>query len=695
MRRKVSDLATATILVSALSLLGSPAEARVTRIEITSREVVAEGMSFGDTGPYEKLRGSVFFEVDPSNSRNAVVFDLDKAPRNKSGKVEFSGDMMILKPVDLKRGNGGLFLEVNNRGNVLALNILNDGPSNDNNPSTAGDFGNGWLLRQGYVLAWVGWEADISPGMNRLTVQLPIALEDGRPIVERILTEFADVPGAGTAPVFTQQLPYESVSTDLTTAKAELRKRPSDSRRLGAPEIPDGELVRRDRWSFADCPNGPPGSASTTSICLADGFRNDLVYDLRYRATRSPVMALGYVTTRDFISFLRNETQDDVANPNPVFGVTTVLCQGISQTGQYVRDFLYQGFNEDEQGRRVCDGAHIHVQGLPKLALNYRFAQPNPPTFQHRGRYKPDNNFPRSYAMGQNPLDPGGERDGILKRPDSDPKIIHTVSATEYWQFRASLLDTDENGTVDLIQPDNVRRYLCSSTQHFPVKGAPSGRGVGGRQCQQDSNTVHNGVLIRALFQALDEWVRKGTEPPASRVPRIADSTLIPPRHYCLEFPRIPGVNCNSLYNGSGERDFGPRVNANRGVIDYLNPTVLSVHRVLVPAVDELGNEIAGIRHPFVEAPKATLTGWNLRTTEFSEGDLCDTLGMEIPLPRTVEERLATGDPRSSLEELYGDHWGYVRAVAAAAVNLYAQRLMLLEDVLQIIQEADESNVLQ
>jgi hypothetical protein len=290
-----------------------------------------------------------------------------------------------------------------------------------------------------------------------------------------------------------------------------------------------------------------------------------------------------------------------------------------------------------------------------------------------------------------------------LKRPATDPKVIHTVSSLEYWQFRASLVDTDEDGTRDIDQPDNARRYLFSSTQHGTDKGAPPTKGIRNQQCQQLSNPTHTGVLARALVVALDKWVSDGTEPPDSRVPRIDNGTLVPSDQESTGFPDIPAgptwdlVNYNGLFNASGEQDFGPGVQGKRGVIDadHLIPGVLSVHRVLVPKVDAIGNDVAGIRHPFVESPIATLTGWNLRTPAFTDGDLCDLNGMMIPLPKTEADRRNSGDSRPSLEALYGDHNAYVLAVAHAAINLWAQRLMLLEDVFQTIQEANDSEVLK
>jgi alpha/beta hydrolase family protein len=679
-------------VVCTLCFLDSPAEARVTQIQINSRELLAGGIAFGSAGAYEKIRGAVFFEVDPADPRNAAVFDIDKAPQDTRGHVEFSADFYILKPVDMSRGNGGLFFEVNNRGSKLSFVLMNDvsWDANFNNPITAEDVGNGFLLRQGYTLAWVGWEADVIPGDDLLTVQLPIAMQGGQPLVERILVEFADVGGTFTMPLSANSFfySYPAISTDPTVAMAQLRVRPSDSPRPSAPDIPAGTVVPSGQWSFANCPSGPPGDPSVTDICLATGFQTNSVYELTYQATNSPVMGLGYLTTRDFVSFLRYATADDMGTPNPVAGLDRALCQGLSQSGRYLRDFLYQGFNEDEGGRRVCDGVNIHIAGVHKLPLNYRFAQPNPFPVQHARRYLPDANFPRTYAVRSDPLT--GRMDGILKRPATDPKVFHTVTSTEYWENRASLLDTDENGTVDLADPPNVRRYLFSSTSHLVAAGSSTFTG----SCQQLTNPLTNGLVARALLLDLDQWVRNGTAPPDSRVPKLADGTLVSADQASTGFPNIPGVTYNGLFNGSGERNFGPRVSNNSGVIDNLIPQVLSTNRVLVPKVDAFGNDLAGIRQPSVEAPTATFAGWNLRIPDFTDGDLCDLTGMMVPLFQTQADRQAAGDPRLSLQELYGDHAGYVAQVAAAAQNLQGQRLMLQEDVDKAIQDADSSGIL-
>ncbi len=504
------EIIRALALITALCAAPS-VDARLTRLDVQQREVVAGGASFGATGAYERLSGTAYFEVDPNDPRNAVVFDLDKAPRNARGQVEFSADMVILKPVDLTRASRTLFFEVNNRGNKISFGRMQDTASdaNMNAPVTPRDFVNGFLMKRGYVLAWVGWGADIAPGDNRLTVGFPVAMQDGQPVAERILTEFGDRNFNGGNPI---TLPlsggsafksFPAASTNKAAAQAELWMVESDSPRPSGPGIPRGTLVPEDQWAFASCPDGWPGVASATDLCIKGRFRNNLNYHLIYRATSSPVMALGYVTSRDFVSFLRYGGRDDSGNPNPVAGIQTTLCQGISSSGMYLRDYLYFGFNEDEQARRVCDGVHIHVPGAQRLYLNYRFAQPNPFTQQHRERYVPDVNFPVTYAVTRDPV--SGREDGILRRPTTDPKTIHTDTSTEYWQFRASLLGTDPDGRTDIADPPNVRRFLLSGSQHRWLKGDTPNHGIADRQCEQVANATHTGVILRALVVALEQ----------------------------------------------------------------------------------------------------------------------------------------------------------------------------------------------
>lgn len=651
-------------------------------LEITRREVVADGHRFGAAGAYEKLVGTVALEIDPRDPHNAGVVDLAKAPRNERGLVEYDTDFYLLRPVDMGRWNGKLFFEVNNRGNKLALAALHDA-ARLNDPSSLGDFGTGFLLERGYALAWTGWEGDVLPGEDRMTIRLPVPTKrNGDPVTQKIVVEFHDryfdpdgktdcLPLSGS-PAFAS---YPAVLDQAD--EAELRVRPSDSPRPPGPTVPEGSVVDSEEWEFS----------SATEICVDDGFRPGNVYELYYTAQDPRVMGLGYTATRDVVSFLRHADEDSNGDENPLAvdeRVRHVLGQGISSSGMYMRDFLYQGFNEDIEGRRVFDGVNIHIPGAHKLFLNYRFAQPNPFSTQHRDRYMPYAQFPFNYGVRTDPV--SGREDGILKRPETDPLVIHTDTSTEYWQFQAALVNTDGFGN-DVALPANARQYLISGTQHFATAGQAPTRGL----CQQLTNPTHAGPVLRALFVDLDQWVGNGVVPPASRAPTVADGTLVSADQESTGFPNIPGVTYNGFYNDAGERDFGPRVRGNRGIIDdWRHADVLRDYTVLVPHVDRVGIDLGGVELPEVGVPAATLTGWNLRRAPYTEGDLCSLNGMYLPLPWSPRQAELTGDPRPSLIELYGDFGDYIKALHEHAQQLVADRLLLPEDARAAVREASD-----
>lgn len=704
--------------VMALLLIPALTDARVTRIEITSLESPTfDGRVFGNVGQYEKLRGKIYGEVDPGDPLNAVIVNLDKAPQNTNGMVEYVTNFLIIKPVDMRKGNGKIFYEINNRGNHLGGFGIND-ISAGNDPTTAEDAGNGFLQRQGYAIVDAGWEGDVLPGNFRLTAEFPIATENGAEITAPILVEFSDrytrnadiqanggvsLPLSGSLSFAS----YESISTDQSVAGAELRVRFSDSTRPGTADIPAGMVIPTSEWQFAKCSKDPDtgvltSTPSTTDICLPAGFSVDKVYQFIYTAKNPRVMGLGYAVTRDLGSFLRFETEDDFGNPNPLArsrhrrsrastGITQIYARGISSTGMYVRDFIYQGFNEDEEHRKVFDAMWTEIPGAHKLYLNYAFAQPNPYSVQHRDRYVPDTSFPTTYAVTTDPLT--GLTDGILKRcqdTDTCPKIFHVDSSTEYWQFRASLVTTDGLGN-EIALPHNVRSYFMKGTQHGPA-AVPS-LGI----CQQLSDPLPRGARERAILVALDKWVTKGIPPPDSRYPRVSDGALVPFDQPSTGFPEIPGVIYAGLVNASGVRDFGPMVTENSGLVTMTPPVAVpgGEHVILVPKVDADGNDVAGVGAVQLLVPIATYTGWNTRAAGFSEGDLCDLTGMFLPFAETKDERLAAGDPRLSLEERYKDHKSYVKAVRNAARKLRKEGFLLKEDEKKIIQEAQESDILR
>lgn len=653
------------------------------RIQIDQRQLFAGGVEFAQAGAYERLSGRVHFAVDPDAAAYAAVVDLDKAPRNRDGLVEFAADLCVLKPVDSACSNRRVLFGYGNRGNKRELQFFNDARAS-NDPLAAADAGNGFLMRRGYTVVWAAWEADLLPGDGRMVLDVPVARDGEHPLTGIVRSEFiADAPGVSSMPLsgHSATWSYPSVSMDTRDATFMRRRYPGD-----APEPVDP-----DAWSFARLESGMglDGQgrqsalvASDSHIHLRGGFAPGWIYELVYTARDPRVMGLGHVVVRDLLSFLKYGDTEGAGQPSPVGPVEKVYAWGRSQTGRALRDFVYGGWNADAAGRRVLDGVLSHVAGAGLMWMNHRFASVvSPAGQQYEVHHNCADRFPFSYARCTDHLT--GRSDAILKRPDTDPLVIHTQTATEYWQRRGSLVHTDTRGN-DLAQPDGVRLYFWSSSQHFadPHMGAPT-RGV----CQQPANVVSTSMLFRALLDALDAWASRGVAPPPSRIPLCADGTLVTAETWREQFPAIPGVVVPRGPNTLPLLDFGEQFDA--GILTE-PPRIVDAegYPTLVPAVDADGNDAAGVRAPMVQAPLATCTGWSLRARGFGHGAMFMFNGSTMPFADTEAERQMTGDPRRSVQARYGTREGYVRAIETAARALVADGLMLDEDVARCVQAA-------
>ena len=670
-----------------IALPGVSPSSRVKSVEITRREVFANGATFGSVGSYEKLVGTATLELDLADPRNAPITDKDRVPQSSAGKIEYTTDLYIIRPVDPAKGNGKLLFEVNNRGNKRIWTYINDSPSSTvalNEPKTERDAGNGFLMREGYTMAWAGWQGDVRPVEDRMTIRLPVATNSGQESRGRVAVQFDALQRVSTQLSNPQFEPYEAASFDTSSATLTVRDR------IDGPEI----TIPGNQWAFATCEPGITAGTVTNvtpsprHLCLFTGFSPDKLYQLVYTAKNPKPLAIGYAVTRDIVSFLRRDAQDASGAANPLgSSVRHVICMGISSSGMYVRDWMYLGFNEDTAGRKVCDGMMVHIAGAHRLHLATRFLQPD---FYSRqdlwaGVY-PAATFPFSYGESTDPIT--GRRDAILKRPATDPLVIHTDTSMEYWQFHASLVTHDANGQA-LTLPDNVRYYMLASAQHLAVPGAAPARGT----CEQLSNPLTTGVFMRALLTAMDQWVTNGTAPPASEYPRAANGTLVPADQASTGFPSIPGVRYTGNFNRLNLRDYGPQFTSEGGILANVPPAVVpgKEYQVLVPKVDADGNDVAGLRRPDdLGAPLATHTGWNHRRQGFRAADLCGLTGSYIPFAKTRAEREAAGDPRRSIEERYPSKAQYVNQVTQAANDLASRRLLLQEDVQRIQQTANE-----
>jgi hypothetical protein len=649
----------------------------ITHIDITRVESPTfEGRSFGDTGQYEKVVGKAYGEIDPDDPRNARIVDLQNAPRNAHGNVEYAADFYILQPIDPSKRNGTVLYDAPNRGNKVLLGHLNHGAVNKNDPTAAADAGDGFAMNKGYTLVWGGWQGDLVPAANRMKVDVPVArLAGGQSITGPVRTEhqvMAPTPSIGLdtsifhAPGLHRT--YEPVSLDTTRATLTRRLYASDPR----------VAVPSDEWAFADCSAVAfPGVASSQHLCLRGGFDPNYIYELVYTGKDPLVLGIGMAATRDVASYMRYSPD------SPLDGsARNVIAIGISQSARYLRTFLDQGFNEDLAGRKVFDGMNPHL-GSARVPLNVRFGQPGRAYGQREDHDAPGLEWPFSWGSTRDPI--SGQRGGLLdacRETATCPKIMQTVSSFEYWGGRMSLNTTDPEGRRDLPIPPNVRVYLFSSLQHSDFVGALP-------ICRYPVNPALGFETARALVQDLAEWVRSGRKPPKSAIPTIRERTLVDPAQ--VRFPTIPGFPYIGGVNSGGALDFGPGFDSRHvsGVTSLEPPLeLLPAYRVLVPQVDRDGNDLAGIRSTTLQAPLGTYTGWNPRPAGYGEGDLCPLRGSFVPFARTKAERLANRDPRLSLEERYGNTAGYVATVRTATKRLVSQRLLLPQDAERLVQQA-------
>jgi Alpha/beta hydrolase domain len=659
-------------LLLLLAGFAAPATAEVIRLEIASREPFAGGQAFGAVGAYEKFRGRLVYAVDPANPANAAIVDLKLAPRDLRGRVGFSADFVLLKPVDLAKGNHRLLYDVTNRGNLGILARLNRGEGT-NDPATAAHAGNGFLMRHGYSVLWSAWNWDVQPGNGRLQIDLPIATEGGKTITGTVVAEIVVDQRAEVRPfAWGDSRCYEVV--DATTNRdATLTVR--NEQKAPRMEVP------RERWRFED----------TTHVRLDGGFDPGRIYELVYTAKDPRVVGLGLAAIRDAISFFRFSTRDAVGTANPLARPGTggqakpdlekAYIFGISQSGRVIQHMLFQGLHVDESGRMVFEAAMPHVAGAGKGSFNHRFAQ----TTRHPSPLE-DHQYPADFfpSTTMPDTDPATGRTGdvlaVARAMGKVPFLMYTGTSTEYWTRAASPLHTTTAGTKDAAVDERVRVYFIAGGQH----GIAAARD---RVFENRPNPLDHSPPLRALLVALDRWASAGTPPPPSVYPRIDRKELVTPTAYAASFPRIPGTRPPRGNLEPPRLDLGPRFES-EGIIDTQPPVLGAAFVTLVPASDADGNDLGGIRLPEVAVPLGTYTGWNLRPASMgAEGHLARWSGSYFPFAATAAERTKAGDPRASLEERYSSHADYVRRVETAAEGLRKQGYLLDEDARALVEK--------
>ncbi|MGH7324681.1 MAG: alpha/beta hydrolase domain-containing protein [Candidatus Rokuibacteriota bacterium] len=655
-------------LATGLASVPSTLEARVKSVIVESREDVLGGRIFGNVGSYEKLRGTVVYELDPNHPANAGIVDLTRAPRTGTGTVEARGTFLALRPRDPGKARGVALVEVPNRGGTAALAYFAGG-SFSSDPTTPADFGDGLLLRQGLTILWVGWQFDVPRRGGTLRLEAPVVTEGGRPIEGLVRSDFVVEQRATTVTLgHRAHIPYPVVDP----------AHPDNVLTVRSGRLAPRRIVPREAWRFAREETGRFVD-DPAHLAMPGSFEPGKIYELVYRA-RDPVgVGLGLAAVRDVMAHAKHD-------PTSPFPVATGIAVGISQTGRFLRHFLYEGFNADEAGRRVFDGLLIHTAGAGRGSFNHRFAQPSRDAHRFSSFFYPTDLFP---FTSRTQLDPAtGRHDGLLARvaPEHRPKTILTNTGYEYWGRAASLLHTTVEGGADIAPMENERIYHLAGGQHFVgafpppeterLPGSPGYRG----------NPLDFLPALRALLVALVQWVVAGQEPPPSAYPRISEGTLVPVSR--LRFPRIPGLEAPRVVHEAHRLDYGP--NWRDGIVTVEPPRVGPAFPSLVPQVDASGNELGGVRALELQVPLATYAPWSLRVGMAEPRDeLVDFVGTWIPFQRTAAERRAAGDPRPSIADLYASRAAYLRAAASAAAELVRARLLLPEDVARVMRRAD------
>ena len=646
----------------AVLLIAAPVSAEVVRIEVKSRTPVLAGKAFGATGPYERLVGTIYFAIDPRNTANLIIADIDKAPRNAAGKVEFSSDFYLLRPVDSGRGNGTILYEVSNRGGKGMVGFFNFATGGVD-PQTSEQFGDGFLLENGFTLLWVGWQFDVPVREGLVRVFAPIAKEaDGRSITGLVRSDFV-LNAPATEASLADRGHQAYVVSDRNDAATVLTVR--DTVEGARRTIP------RTQWQFSE---------DGKSVRMAAGFEPQKIYEVVYRAQDPPLVGVGPAAVRDTVSKIKYSGAAELGLAPGA--IKRAVAFGISQSGRFLRTYLYYGFNEDESHRKVFDGVMPHVAGSGRGSFNHRFAQPSRDGHPYINFFYPTDIFPFTDAEQSDPET--GLTDGLLThatKPAHQPNIFYTNSSYEYWGRSASLFHTTVDGTKDARLPANVRGYLLSGGQHG-VAAFPPARSIG----QQLNNPLDYRWAMRSLLLAMNRWVTDGTAPPASALPRVDNGTLVTPDK--LKFPRLPAVNVATVPQKAYRADYGPDF-IRKGVVTQEPPAIKSAFTILVPQVDADGNEVAGIRMPELAVPIATYTGWNLFNEKSGPTNVVASMqGSFIPLARSKADRDASGDPRRSIEERYRSRDQYLAEITRAANDLVTKGYLLKNDVPRIVAQA-------
>ena len=649
------------------------------RLEFEGTTPFAGGKSFGNVGPYERMLGMVHFAIDPNEKDLPFVCDLEFAPRNADGLVEFKAVIDLVKPVDLRKSNRKLLFDFSNRGGRGAFTRLNDGGGDY---TKAGAAGNGFLNKEGYTVVTAGWQGDLVYTGSNVVAFVPEARHNGQPLRGKVRQEFiSDRKGVLSMPVSGAANIQCYPVLDRATATLTLREKEAD------PRVP----VPASEWELAKAKEVDGKielKPSNIDLYVKGGFKTGWIYELIYDTEGSRVMGLGFLGLRDLVSFFRHGSKDCAGATNPLAGtIDKVYGYGASLAGRVVREFVYEGWNRDAEGRRVFDAVQTHT-GIGRLYFNMRFAQIGRYPRQHEEHSYPSERYPFNFAAIPDPF--SGKNEGVMKRPDTDPLLVHCHTSSEYWERHGSMTHTDPRDGSDAPIPANVRMYMLAGSPHAAI-AADNPKWVG----QLPPSNFSPQPFLRACFVLMDRWASQGISPPANRVPRRDAGQLVAPEEALKNFPKIPGVNLPATPSRLPLWNYGPDFD-DKGIMSVFPPEAVpgKEYPIQVPQVDADGNDLGGVRYPDMQAPIATYIGWALRKAGFAEGELMMTNGCIKAFARTKAEREKIGDPRLSIEERYSSHQAYIDIVKRGVDALVKEGFLLPQDGEDYVAAARRKNPL-
>ena len=728
-------------LVAATVLMASPeAQARVTRITILKTTTpVCSGAAPNQVchTNYEAVSGLAEGVLDASDPKNSIIQDLQLG-RSTDGKVHYTATFQLVKPIDMATASGLLWHDVPNRGGRITIvpaerDLLDVGLSS-------------------------GWQGDNVGGTlqsrpDNEWVHVPTASNDGATITGTVLARIVNRSGPGSQNLMVQANPFPYSPATRDTTKATLTVRTHETMN---GEVTVQKVLSSDEWAWASCTDWAHQAPSDTQICLKEGFKAPLLYQVVFTAKDPLVLGVGFASFRDVGTFFKHEAADDFGTRNPLAlkgksKIRRSIMRGVSQSGNYTRGFLHLGFNQDEKGRKVHDGAWPIIAGR-RIALNFRWAQPDGVL----ELYEAGSEGPQWWAAYEDQVR-GLPRRGILDRCKASgtcPKVIEHFGAAEVWELKLPIEWVGTDAKRDIPLPENVRRYYIPSSTHGggsgnmdqnPPRAAFSCPGNNWGQAVLRANPVPHTETVNAIRVHFRDWVMKGTLPPQSiyptlhglRIERDGDDDerdedrddrdhesdrgdvsasghfLVPPTNKAMGFPAgipelpasVPGAATLTQFGNSVEvpfinpvldYDWGPHFNYSdaTGIPTNFPPPIKQVIKMLVPRVDADGNELGGVPVVLRDAPLGSYFGWNITAANFHKDQNCDYTGGMVPFAKTKADRIASGDPRLSLVERYGTHAGYVAAVTAAAQRAADAGFLLPADKTLLIARAAASNVL-